>query len=260
MAKSPASERTEVAKILMQEYVSARQEVLEHVKLYKTQARSGTFLIPLTSLLIPLALGQELQVPNTNISLDPNPWISLGIVFTISTVILHMTFSILAIQFATQVLAERCVYLEDEINDCFDVKKPMIWERVSQQIWSNRSPIVFYNPDTFVIGFAFIIAVFFAVFLPLYAMTKAFLLPHDWRFSLFAFCYTLYLFFSVLLALHLTVYSTSSLRMDCRRIFGYELKKDPQLPSRRAMRSLLVIASIAAVLALLFNVFACPSR
>src|SRR5436305_11452830 len=107
MKNSPISEKVEVAKILMQEYISARQEVLEHVKLYKTQARSGTFLIPLTSLLIPLALGERIQIPNTTINLDPNPWLSFGIALTISTVILHMTFSILAIQFATQVLAER---------------------------------------------------------------------------------------------------------------------------------------------------------
>jgi len=251
MAKLPTSEKVEVAKILMQEYISARQEVLEHVKLYKTQGRSAAFLIPLTSLLIPLALGQQIQVPNTTISLDPNPWISLGVVFTISTVILHMTFSILAIQFATQVLAERCVYLENEINDCFEIKKPMVWERVSQQIWSNKSPIVFYNPDTFVIFFAFIIALFFAVFLPLYAVTRAFLLPHSGWFYLLVFGYVFYLFFAVLLAVHLTMYSTSSLRIDCRQIFGYELKKDP-LPSRPAMRSLLIIASIAGAITSLF--------
>src|SRR5579864_4760185 len=92
--------KTEIAKTLMQEYLSARQEVILHVQLYKTQGRNGAILTTFVGLLLPLLIGQSISLPATGIALHSTPWTDLIILFTISSITFFMAFSALAILFA----------------------------------------------------------------------------------------------------------------------------------------------------------------
>ena len=126
----------EALKALTQDYTSVRQENTAHIQLYKTQERYGTALVAVAGLFIPLLFGVSVSAQGVA---DMQKLVTPGTVllasFVISTVLFHMYFSTLANLFALQVLAERCVLLEEEINRILSGQY-LVWERLTTLIWS----------------------------------------------------------------------------------------------------------------------------
>jgi hypothetical protein len=221
----PAGE-SKLQKALLEEYATVRQEVILHVQLYKTQERNGVILIPLAGLLTPLLVGRgglPISALGMSATINLSPWIDLAILVAISTVAFFLVFSVLAVQFALQVLGVRSERLEEEINKCLGGQY-FVWERLVPQIWSNKSTILYKMPDTFVPMLSSLLVVIFAVLLPLVAITKDLCKTPDSAFTVFVFLYVWYLFFALIFGACTTSYVTGpELRKDCRASFEYAL-------------------------------------
>jgi hypothetical protein len=226
MPPDPASIKAELAKALLQEYVSIRQEVVLHVQLYKTQERNAAILIPLAGLLIPLLVGRSISVSalGANATVNLSPWTDLLILFGVSTVAFFLAFSVLAVQYALQVLGVRSERLEDEINDCFDGRRHFFWEHVVPEIWSNKSKLLYKMPDLYVPLLSSLLILIFAFVLPLVAITQHLCRAPDLGFTFFVFLYVWYLLAVMRFGAHITGYVTGpELREDCRKSFQHAL-------------------------------------
>lgn len=244
----------EVLKVLTQEYLSAREEVLLHLQLYKTvPTRNAAILTAVVGLLIPLLTGQSISLPATGIEFHPTAWTDLVILFTISTIAFLLVFSVLALLFALQVLAERCVRLEDEINKT--LRGPyLLWERFAHQIWSTDSVLVYKMPDAGAAVFFHVLVLLFAVGLPLFVLLKILCGTPDRPLIIAVFAYTLYLFATVAISIYVNVHTMGTLRPYCRKLYQQAFAGNDQPPGRSGLSSLLIIAMAAAVAALVFMV------
>lgn len=202
----------------MKEYLSARQEVILHVQLYKnTFGKNAAILFTVVGLLLPLLSGQNITLPITGNVFHSTPWTDLVILFTISTIAFLLVFITLAILFTLQVLAERCVHLEDEINRL--LRGPyLFWERFAHQIWSKNSKLVSKMPETGVSVFFYLLVLFFAFGLPLFILARDLCVERDLPFTLFAASFIFYLFVVPSIAFYTNWYTMGDLRSDCRKL------------------------------------------
>ncbi|MDQ6701845.1 MAG: hypothetical protein M3Z96_01435 [Pseudomonadota bacterium] len=249
-AISPINE-ADVVKALMQEYISAKQEVLLHVQLYKTQERNGAILIGLIGLLIPLLIGQSIS-PALGIKFPLTRWTELVILFTTSTVIFIMFYTALAILFALQLLAERCVWLENEINK-FLRGQYLVWEGgIVHKIWSTKSDIKHKNPDAAFVIFVYLLIIVLAVLLPLSVLTKILCEEPDPLLKAAVFAYTGYLFTVLPIGMYINIYVMGALREDCRQLFRHAIKGDGPPLGRSGIGTLLVMGVAAFAVAWVF--------
>jgi len=134
----------EVAKLLMQEYLSARQEVILHVQLYKTQGKNAVIITTLAGISLSLVVGPHVSLLGINLTITPI--IALIVLYMISIIVFLMMYLAIDILFALQVLAERCVRLENKMNSC--LRGPyFVWEQVATCIWSTRAYLIPIQPD-----------------------------------------------------------------------------------------------------------------
>jgi hypothetical protein len=245
MADRPAINEAEVVKVLLQEYLSARKEVLLHVQLYKTvPVRNAAILTAVVGLLIPLLTGQNIPLPVTGVVVPSNPWTDLMILFTISTIAFLLVFSVLALLFSLQVLAERCVWLEDEINKC--LRGPyLLWERFARQIWSTDSKLVYKMPDAGAAIFFHLLVLIFALFLPTFVLVKILCGTPDVWLKTAVFGYAIYLFAVPALSFYVNVYTMGKLRPYCAKLFQQTREGNDPPPGPSGLSTLLIIAAAA---------------
>jgi hypothetical protein len=242
----------EVVKILMQEYLSARQEVLLHIQHFKTQERYAAIILAVGALSILILSGQNINI--LGIGVPSTPWLILVFLFTISTATYFFVFSALSSQFALQILAERCVRLEDEMNRL--LRGPyMLWERLAQLIWSNRSTLVYKMPDTAQAICSTLLVVLFAVIIPLHVVFQIICEPHDFLLLFFIHAYTFYLLAMCFVGFQIGFYSTAAVRDECRQIFRFATVGDVPAIANSGLRRLLITAGFAAILAVVFLYF-----
>jgi hypothetical protein len=258
VAKSAAIDKAEIAKTLMQEYLSARQEVLLHVQLYKTPERNAAILIALVGLLFPLLSDQSISLPFTNISFHSTRWTDLVILFTISTIAFLMPSSALAVLFTMQVLAERCVRLEDEINKCLSGKY-LFWERVAHKIWSVNGSLVGRMPEAVASVLYYVLILFFAVALPLFVLARNLCAQHDWLYELVTGAYLIYLFAVPMICIHLNLYTMGPLRAEFSQLLQYVVIGKTFHPGRSGVIAHLIALTVAVAGAAIFiNYVLCP--
>ena len=213
---SPANE-TDVAKALLQEYDSARQEVLLHVQLYKTQYRSVGIVTAIAGLLLPLVIG-HIPIPGTSSLFPVTGWVALFTVFAISSAAILITFSILAALFAMQVLGVRCERLEVQINKCLGGEY-LVWEHVTVPlVWGPNGPVL-KNPDAGVMVLFYVFLFLFVLVLPGFAVTKIFCSAPDeylWFAAAFSIWYSSVFF---MYASYVNVYTMGGARRtDVRQL------------------------------------------
>jgi hypothetical protein len=249
MTHGPPMNEAEVVKILMQEYLSARQEVLLHIQHFKTQERFATVILAVGALSISILSGQNINVFGTGVPATPG--LILVFLFTISTAGYYFLFSALSSQFALQVLAERCVRLEDEMNRL--LRGPyMLWERLAQLIWSNRSVLAYKMPDTAQAACSILLVSFFSVIIPLYVIAQIRCAKIDLFFMAVIHAYTFYLLAMCFAGIQIGVYSTAAVRDDCRNLFRFATRGGIQPTIDSGFKRLLLTAGLAAVLAIAF--------
>ena len=249
MAHDPPINEAEVVKILMQEYLSARQEVLLHIQHYKTLERFAAVILAVGALSVSILSGQNITV--LGIGVPATPGLILLFLFTISTAGYYFLFSALSSQFALQVLAERCVRLEDEMNRL--LRGPyMHWERLAQLIWSNRSVLAFKMPDTAQAVCSILLVVLFSVIIPLYVIAQIRCGKVDSFFLLVMHAYAFYLLAMCFAGFQIGIYSTGAVRDDCRNIFRFAATGGSQPTIDSGVKRLLLIAALSVILAITF--------
>lgn len=249
-----ATHETETLKVLTEEYLSARQEVLLHLQLYKTvPTRNIAILTAVVGLLIPLLTGQSINLPGTGVVFNSTPWTDLAILFTISTIAFLLVFSVIALLFNIQVLGERCVRLEDAINEILQ-KRYLYWERFAHKIWSTHSPLLYNMPDAGAAVFFHLLVLFFAVALPLFVLSKILCGAPDRLLSNAVFFYTLYLFVVPAISIYVNVHTMGTLRDYCCRLFEEVLAGNDPPSGPSGLNALLIMAVAAALGARVFVV------
>jgi hypothetical protein len=228
---APATKLTEeILKALLQDYATARQEVILHVQLYKTQERYGAVIIGLLGLLFPVLLGTELAQLASKSMKDLGPGALLLGLFTTSTILFHMYFTTLANLFALQVLAERCVLLQDEINKCLDKSRHLVWERLTKLIWSKDGIPTHKMPDRVAGMFSFLLVAALGFALPLWLVSNTLAKLQIGPLFVLAVFYIWYLFAAGAFAI-VNFLAVASVRDECHHLFknaldtGLSLKK-----------------------------------
>lgn len=256
MTSSSEIDEAEVPKVLMQDYISARQEILLHLQLYKTvPIRNAAILIAVVGLLVPVLSGQSITVPVVGVMFKPTAWNALGILFAISTIGHLLIFSVLAILFNIQVLGERCFDLENQINN--SLRGPyLIWEHFASQIWATDSKIVYKMPDALAALFFYVLVLIFTVGLcGLVLLRMRCGIPAEWfsepdtwlEHAQFAFA--VYLLAVPAISIYVNIYTYGSLRPYCRDLLE-KARAGSVTPSKRSdLWSLIGIAGAAGVLA-----------
>lgn len=259
MSDSPSINEGDVVKVLMQEYLSARKEVILHVQLYKnTFGKNGAILFTVVGILLPLLSGQDITLPVTNIVFHSTRWTDLAILFTISTIAFLLIFLTLAILFTLQVLAERCVHLEDEINK-FMRGPYLFWEHFAHQIWSKNSKLVSKMAETGASVFFYLLVLFFAFFLPLFVLTKSLCGDRDPLFTCVAAAFISYLFAVPGIAIYVNSYTMGDLRDDCRKLLQASIAGRTPPSIGTGLTTVLAIAGTAIAGALMFvNILVIP--
>lgn len=263
MASSSAIDKTEVTKVLMQDYISARQEVLLHLQLYKTvPTRNAAILTAVVGLLVPILSGQSITLPGVGVEFRPTAWIVLGILFTISTIAHLLIFSVIALLFNIQVLGERCFDLENQINNSLrgpynSLRGPyLIWEHFAHRIWATNSKIVYKMPDALAAVFFYFLVLIFTVGLGgLILLRMRCGIPSEWfnepdrllRFTQFAF--VAYLVVVPVVAIRVNKYTYGGLREDCRDLLKQTRAGDVKPSKRSGLWSLIGIAGTAGAVA-----------
>jgi NADH:ubiquinone oxidoreductase subunit 3 (subunit A) len=162
--------KAEIVKALLKEYLSARQEVILHVQIYKTQYRNVGIITAIAGLLVPLVIG-HIPIPGTSVPYTVTGWVAILIVFTISCAAILITFSVLAAVFAMQALGVRCERLETQINKCLGGKY-LIWEHLAvPRIWGAGEQAL-KNPDSGALVFYYIFMFLFVIVMPSVVVTK----------------------------------------------------------------------------------------
>lgn len=146
MAELSMEYRKAALDALMLDYANARSEIVLHIRLYKTQERYGAVIVGALGLLVPLLIGTNISGQGLKDLKALGPGAVLLGLFTISTILFHMYFSTLANLFALQVLAERCILLEERINSCLEGQH-FFWERLTKLIWSKDGIPIHKMPD-----------------------------------------------------------------------------------------------------------------
>lgn len=219
MSDAPVDE-AEVAKILMQEYVSARQEMIMHIQHFKTQERYASLLLALGGIIVAMLLqGDTMSLPGLSGSLPRTVWADLLLIFTITTVVYFVLFTALASQFAVSILAERVLQIENEINRCLRGPR-LIWERLSPMIYSNRSPMVYKMPTAGGALASILLITMFAVVLPSITLTKVLCRGTDGLLIVATFLLATYLIAMPIVAIRVAIYTTGQVRDDARQVFG----------------------------------------
>ena len=258
---STSKNKAEILKALVQDYASARQEVILHIQLYKTQERYGTVIVGVLGLLIPVLTSAATEQVWKNLKIGPEA-ILLGL-FTVSTIFFHMYFSTLANLFALQVLAERCVFLQDQINKLLNGKY-LLWERLTKLIWSKNGIPVHKMPDHVAGILSFFLVSVFAVFLPICVVWRILSTPQSALITGVATFYIWYLFAAGILAVVHFV-AVANIRADCHQLFKTaldtrQLFKTALYPPRLTVVwsniKALVLISTAAMTATVFLLFA----
>jgi hypothetical protein len=235
----PAVHKEEIVKSLVQEYLSARQEVLLHVQLYKTQERNGAIVVALLGILFPLAIGQDVTLWGNTIHLTP--LIDLAILFIISSIAFVMFFSGIAVLFSLQVLAERCFHLENEINKLLGATF-FFWERFAHEIWSSRSSLVSKMPDAVTMVLFYFLVGILAVVVPIIVSEKILCGSPSPPLMIIVAGYLYYLILMPSLAVHMNHYTMGPLRSDCRRLLEHSLGGKDMPRQRSGWPILLTIA------------------
>jgi hypothetical protein len=258
----PTPNDFEVAKLLMQEYVSARQEVILHVQLYKTQERNGTVLVALAGLLGTLLIGRGLFIAETAVTIEKTPWAVLGILFVVSTVAFIMLFSALAVLFALQVLAERCVSLEKAMNSRIKGSY-FIWEQFAHDVWSKHGALR-SRPDGVAGILFYLLVLFLAIVLPLIVLKQISCDKVDWWLAIAVGSYVFYVLATFSLAIYVNNHTMEQLRDDCRQLLE-NMGAGKSSPQSLTWKSVpWTIATVAAtfaipsvIIAIVFKSFVC---
>jgi hypothetical protein len=116
-----------------------------------------------------------------------------------------------------QVLAERCVILQDQINHCLNGKY-LFWERLTKLIWSKDGIPLHKMPDHMTGIFSFLLASVFGFFLPLYVLWNVLATSQSYIFNSFAAFYIWCLFTAAILAV-VTFVSMTRVRDECYHLF-----------------------------------------
>ncbi len=219
MSDAPVSD-AEVAKILMQEYVSARQEIVMHIQHFKTQERYASLLLALGGIIVAILLqGDTMSLPGISGSLPRTAWADLLLIFTITTVVYFVLFGALASQFAASILAERVLRIEDEINRCLRGPR-LIWERLSPLVYSNRTPMLYKMPTAGGALASILLIAMFAIVLPFITLTKVLCKGADGLLIVATFFLATYLIAMPAIAVRVAIYATGQVRDDARQVFG----------------------------------------
>jgi hypothetical protein len=163
------------------------------------------------------------------VSFTPNAWIALGILFTIATIAHLLIFSVIALLFSIQVLGERCLDLENQINNSLRgpynlLRGPyLIWEHFASEIWSTNSKIVYKMPDALAAVFFYVLVLTFTVGLGgLVLLRMRCRIPSEWfnepdtLLTLAQFLFAIYLVAVPVIAFYVNKYTYGGLRNDCR--------------------------------------------
>jgi hypothetical protein len=204
----------------MQEYASARQEILLHVQHFKTQERYASLLLALGGIIVAILLQSDtMSLPGLSSTFPRTAWGDLLLIFTITTVIHFVLFGALASQFAASILAERVSRIEDEINRC--LRGPyLIWEKISPLIYSNRSPMLYEMPSAGGGLAAILLVAMFAIALPALTLTKVLCKGTDGLLLTATALLVAYLLAMPAIAVRVAVYATGKVRDDAKQIFG----------------------------------------
>ncbi len=256
MADNSVINEAEVLKVLTQEYLSARQEVLLHLQLYKTvPTRNAAILAAVVGLLAPLLAGERISMPVTGIVVQATPWIDIAILFTISTIAFLLVFSVLALLFSIQVLGERCLRIEVEINNTLRGRY-LFWEHFTQHIWSTDSVLVYKMPDAAAAVFFHILVVLFAVALPFFVLLKIRCGTPDKYLIVATFIYTFYLFGVAAISFFINWHIYSTLRRYIRHLYQQVLAGNDPPRGRAGLGMLLIIAAVAGTVGCVLLVIA----
>lgn len=254
---SSAIDESEVTKALLQDYMSARQEVLLHLQLYKTvPTRNAAILTAVVGLLVPVLSGQSITVPVVGVVFKPTAWIALGILFTISTIAHLLIFSVLALLFNIQVLSERCFDLESQINS--SLRGPyLIWEHFTSQIWATDSKVVHKMPDALAALFFYMLVLIFTVGLCGLVLLRMrcgvpaewFSGPPDTWLPPVQLAFAVYLLVVPAIAMYVNIYTYGGLRGYCRDLLRQTREGNATPSTRSGLWPLIVIVGAASLFA-----------
>jgi hypothetical protein len=244
VADGTPTKEEEIAKVLLQEYVSTRKEVLLHVQLYKTQYRNIGIVTAIAGLLVPLVIG-HIPIPGISSPYQVTGWVAFLIVFTILSAAIMITFSVLAALFAMQVLGVRCERLEIQINECLGGQY-LIWEHVTVPlVWGPSGP-VFKNPDAGVMVLFYVFLILFVLGLPGVVITKILCSAPDkylWLAAVFCIWYS---WAFGMYAGYVNVYTMGGgLRRDVREMHQPARPSEPKQYGRAGLGFVLIIGGVA---------------
>ena len=241
---------------LMQDYANARSEIGLHIRLYKTQERYGAIIVGVLGVLIPLLISANISGQGLKDLKALGPGAVLVGLFTISVILFHMYFSTLANLFALQVLAERCVLLEEQINKYLE-GPVLIWERLTKLIWSKDGFPFHKMPDHMTGAFSFSLMAVFGFGVPLYVLSNLLVFQESPYFKAFAWIYAFGLFAALILAV-VQFISMTRVRDECHHMFRRAVQSGEvfhetywaaaPLPAWTNVKALLSIFSAAAAL------------
>jgi hypothetical protein len=212
----------EISKLLMQDYLAARQEILLHMEHFVRQERYASILLALGGILLPVLLqGQGVSTPIAAFAYASSPWGDLLILFTIISATYYMVFATLASQFAMAVQAERIVIIEHQLNKL--LRGPyFLWEIArSKRVYSGNTPLKFIMPTAGGALCAILLITLFALVLPLYYAFRILCGRPDNLLLSLTGVYILFVLAMPLIACRSAWYSMSKVRVDARKLFAW---------------------------------------